>query len=185
MSISSSVEKVKDLKITLNPLKSVLDCNDEIVTVWSLMLHGLFSEGGICWDRLRGARILWEWFWVPWKRLGNHSEMVWESFEVLGLLESLGCRLRSSDWRESFGSHFTSSEREGFAQCRFKSSDWLDLLGAILGPRKGTFPLLGHSVKLKPSMSLSCQFMKNQSYGIKIGCYTKPYINQKISESQP
>ena len=43
MSIPSSVEKVKDLKITLKPLKSVLDCVDEIVTVlipnapWSVL----------------------------------------------------------------------------------------------------------------------------------------------------
>ena len=43
MSIPSSVEKVKDLKITLKPLKSVLDCVNEIVTVlipnapWSVL----------------------------------------------------------------------------------------------------------------------------------------------------
>ena len=44
MSISSSVEKIKDLKITLKPLKSVLDCNDEIVTFMIPNTHGLFSE---------------------------------------------------------------------------------------------------------------------------------------------
>ena len=49
MSISSAVEKVKDLKITLKPLKSVLDCNDEIVTV---------MIPNAPWPVLRGARIL-------------------------------------------------------------------------------------------------------------------------------